>query len=146
MSDEKGGIWLYDFVESEYPMIWNKCFEIRDIFIQNEKLYNEIRERAIQSRKEVCNAIKDTPEKSWEEITALSVLPQKSIPFKEFVDLGLLSIDKEGDAIILDGMDLLLKMLENLDINFETPKIGFVGAIRYLPAGGLILVFDIVSA
>ena len=130
--------WHYRYVESENPKIWNKCLELRGLYMEIEEKIAKIREKVNQAKKSLGELGEIYP-------FANSEIIRKAIPFSEFVEIGLLTVDDEGDAIPSSEMILLLDMINSLDIDFEKPKTAHNGSEIYIPEGGLILKFDIVS-
>ena len=130
--------WYYRYVESENPKIWNKCLELSDLYTEIEEKIAKIRDKADQAKKSLGELGERYP-------FANSEIIRKAVPFSAFVEIGLLTVDNEGDAIPSSEMILLLDMINSLDIDFEKPKAAHNGSEIYIPEGGLILKFDMVS-
>ena len=87
--------WHYGYVELKHPNIWNKCSEINHRYLQKNKKVAELREKANDLWNEI-NALGGTPK------FANSTIITMPIPFSEFVEMGLVSVDDEGDATLSD--------------------------------------------
>ena len=137
--------WFYGYIKFEKPKVWKKCFEILDKYLAEIRKHDELRSKTADARMTIHELNKEMSISEKIQINAQTVHPTKFIPLQEFTSLQFISIDEEGDGILLEEMLILLEMLNDLGVEFEPPKKATVGLSRFLPEKGLCLIFEPIS-